>query len=817
MSLCFDAPAFELTHKEDFSRDKIKISDIELEGVPFSSVDYDVLLKTNTVGEARLPFKILEFEVPSDIHSFTLACEYSGEQAVPHGRRVEICQEDILSSSGGETTPKFRDTYSSDIFPAEGAKIVEDGYRMGDIHILHVAVYPFRYDANSNELTFTESVVLKIKDASASSMAKVSGQNVFTSVLRPLKISESATGRSNIIGLYRPRPYVGDSLPVYEYAVITSRELAPEFDRIIGLKKQKGLDAGVVCIEDILKDPAFAKGDTISGINDNAGKLRAFLMACRQLRTGDMFVLLGGNQNIIPVRNAYEDTEDTKHYIINGVEHPYRKRVPTDWYYTDLNGNWDYNKNSLYGEFDDKKGMDFNPDIYIGRICCKNKLEVENYTYKLIKYEMNPGNGDFSYLRQMISMQADHMQKYDQAKASDKKCKTLFDKHTIFQEKPSFDASNPTEPTGTEIIDSINTYNYGFINLLGHGGVVSITVKAAKLHLYNWYNILSMQSLPDRYTSSVREKGNGLDMLRNYDFPSICYTTGCDVMPYDNMVLTYDTIKQKDGIFELPPEIYNFGDSFTIGGRYGGPAFIGNTRYGWVIDSFEQEKVFLNLLNTDGCLGRIRAKTQSIFHMSHHCRLTNNLLGCPEFKMWIKTPTTIDISYQSYQSLTTRTFTCDSDVKVSGISVSNGYVVPYTGTLSDGKQKISVPGENCVVTLTGDYKIPFRMPLMLNNVSVNADGYYYVTSVGTSKATRPSSIGFNKARVTFDATGPIEINQDVTVDNGSDVTFISPELVKLTNLKVKNKSKVTIICDKGYTVEGTCDCELGSELIIKQK
>ena len=74
-----------------------------------------------------------------------------------------------------------------------------------------------------------------------------------------------------------------------------------------------------------------------------------------------------------------------------------------------------------------------------------------------------------------------------------------------------------------------------------------------------------------------------------------------------------------------------------------------------------------------------------------------------------------------------------------------------------------------------------------------------------------------EARVTFDSTGPIEINQDVTVDNGSDVTFISPELVKLKNLTVKNKSKVTIICDKGYTVEGTCDCELGSEFIIKQK
>ena len=107
------------------------------------------------------------------------------------------------------------------------------------------------------------------------------------------------------------------------------------------------------------------------------------------------------------------------------------------------------------------------------------------------------------------------------------------------------------------------------------------------------------------------------------------------------------------------------------------------------------------------------------------------------------------------------------------------------------------------------------MPLLLNNFSINADGYYFVSNIGTSEATVPSSIEFDKARVTFDSTGPIEINQNVTVDNGSDVTFISPELIKLKNLRIKNKSKVTIICANGYSVEGTCECELGSELIIK--
>lgn len=341
VSLCIDASAFELMHKVDFSREKIRMTDIESGGVAFSSVDYDDLLKTNTAGEARLPSKILEFEVPSDIHSFSLICESSDTQVIPHSKSIEIYQEDIPSGFGGDAAPKFHDTYSSDLFPAEMAKILEDGYSVGNIHILHVAVFPFKYDAQTNELTFTESVVLRINDATSSSMAKAGARDVFTSVLRPLKMPETTSARPDAIALYSPRVYVGDSLPVYEYAVITSRELAPAFDAIIGFKKQKGLDAGVVCIEDILKDQAFALGDTISGINDNADKLRAFLTACRQTRSGDMFVLLGGNKDIVPVRNA---SESGSHYTVDGKILKFGDLNPSDWYYTDLNGNWDLNK-----------------------------------------------------------------------------------------------------------------------------------------------------------------------------------------------------------------------------------------------------------------------------------------------------------------------------------------------------------------------------------------------------------------------------------------------------------------------------------------
>lgn len=64
-------------------------------------------------------------------------------------------------------------------------------------------------------------------------------------------------------------------------------------------KKRKGISIDLVTIEDIKN--AYT-GDLISGINDDAGKLRQFLSDAYQ--NGCEYVLLGGDINILPIRYA---------------------------------------------------------------------------------------------------------------------------------------------------------------------------------------------------------------------------------------------------------------------------------------------------------------------------------------------------------------------------------------------------------------------------------------------------------------------------------------------------------------------------------
>lgn len=813
---------FEQKQEVRFSVAKLHLRDVEISGENFTSVNYDGLFNTETVGEASLPFSLLEFEVPSNIYSFSVSAEIGGTKVIPLNSDIEVSQMPVRTDYIGKEPLSFISRCNSTVFPTANAVIVQDGYKNGDIHLVHVAVYPLIYNSELKQLIFAESIEVTLTDAKGGQF-KSKAVNTYVSSLRPLKkLNASSNIKINSLDMQSmSTPTVGSGLPVYEYSVITSKKLAHAFDKIIGLKKQKGLDAGVVCIEDIKSDPAFLKGDTISNLNDDAGKLRAYLMACRQSRDGDLFVLLAGDS--IPIRYAYEDSWYTRDYKIQYCPdttvlselHPSAFALPTDWYYTDLNGNWNKNQDDNIGDSSDLYYIDFNPDIYVGRICCKNIKEVENYTYKLLKYEMNPGDGDYSYLGNLISINADQMQNSNQSDRSWDLCKNYFNYYKNYEESPSGNSDKTVSPTASEIINEINATKYGFFNIHCHGGIFGVTVMSQFHDTWGGNTIVSMSNIKNNYRTWAREDGNSLDMLSNFNSPMIGYSMGCDLMPYDNMLLHVRERKNaKDDIF-LPVGYYNFGDAFTIGGLYGGPAFIGNTRYGLIGSSFTQELQFLQQLGDNLSLGCIRARTQTLYTGSYHCRLTNNLLGCPEFKMWIKTPLNVVYNVDDTSLFAGITIVSVDDIGASCINISNGKVSKFNGIKHNDQYSVVLPLKNAVTTLTKEFCIPEIRDLTLDDVSIMANGYYFVRNIKSPQQSSPeASIHISNARVTFDANGSVDLKQKLIVDNGADVTFAITGNANFSEIEIKNGSRLTIDSN-GYTLERECYCELGSELIIR--
>lgn len=120
------------------------------------------------------------------------------------------------------------------------------------------------------------------------------------------------------------------------------------------------------------------------------------------------YVLLAGDYSVLPIRYGYREDYNPMYPLDNIY------KIPTDLYFSDLNGDWDLNKNHCYGE-PNADQIDHYPEIFVGRLLCTAPQEIKNYTEKLLRYERNPGNGDYSYLKKAFYFQSDDPQENNEA------------------------------------------------------------------------------------------------------------------------------------------------------------------------------------------------------------------------------------------------------------------------------------------------------------------------------------------------------------------------------------------------------------------
>ncbi|MCE9628037.1 MAG: hypothetical protein K8R56_08985, partial [Candidatus Eisenbacteria bacterium] len=118
---------------------------------------------------------------------------------------------------------------------------------------------------------------------------------------------------------------------------------------------------------------------------DDAERIRLFIRDAYS-RWGVKWVLLGGDTEIIPERLAFNVS-------FYQLEH-----IAADIYYSCLDGNWNADGNSEYGEgFQDEfvpgDNADLLPEVYVGRATVSTPLEAQTFVTKTFQYERNPVAG----------------------------------------------------------------------------------------------------------------------------------------------------------------------------------------------------------------------------------------------------------------------------------------------------------------------------------------------------------------------------------------------------------------------------------------
>jgi hypothetical protein len=219
----------------------------------------------------------------------------------------------------------------------------------------------------------------------------------------------------------------------------------------------------------------------------------------------------------------------------DGPQEPYDPGFISDLYYADIydgQGNfssWDSNGDGTFanwgGIFGARDIIDFYPDVYVGRLACRNIWEVKIMTNKIMAYETGPL--DPTWYMRLVAVAGDAFNDpptnyYEGETACDKVITTYM---TDFTPVRIFGSNIDTDPTLTpetrNIIREI-TVGCGHLYFEGHANPFSWTTHAPG-NYDEYFSGISIYNFP---------------LLRNKNRLPICIVVGCHNSQFNLTILT---------------------------------------------------------------------------------------------------------------------------------------------------------------------------------------------------------------------------------------------------------------------------------------
>ncbi|MFA5646054.1 MAG: C25 family cysteine peptidase [Candidatus Ratteibacteria bacterium] len=245
--------------------------------------------------------------------------------------------------------------------------------RMRGYDILLLNLFPCSYNLDTQQLSWTKSFTVTISFTEAVLPQTLSTQiPPRPSVSQDRAILTSFIDNPAVLSTYqesRLQKLNGGSV---DYLLITSDALVSDFEPLCSVREGQGLTTQIVLISDICDNqfsPYYQSG------RDKAEQLRNFIKYA-YTNWSTRYVLLGGDDSLIPCR-----------YLRNPVE---SDPIPSDIYYSNLDGTFDDNNNNIFGESTDGPDagdIDRLADLYVGRAPVRDSVSATNFVNKTIAYE----------------------------------------------------------------------------------------------------------------------------------------------------------------------------------------------------------------------------------------------------------------------------------------------------------------------------------------------------------------------------------------------------------------------------------------------
>ena len=607
----------------------------------FDLVSLKDCIRSQDVGSPDLPIKLIHLILPNDseIADVSIADAHplfiEGDFLIFPGQLDEKTDGSDIKKW---IKPDSMIYNSNALYPPQLVEIVEQGYLAGN-HLVTLALSPLQYQPKSQRLIFYAQLDIRVELQYSNELPLSSqiqrrsdkAQRMYEKILHQLV--DNKTDIPNFIckdfqaGLFKANL---DSSIFHPYLVITSTELKPAFLPLVEWKTQKGTDATIVLIDSILL--------SYSG-RDDAEKLKNFLIEAYQ--NGTNWVLLGGDEDVVPIRYAYPTNTSTPP--------PNPNQQICDLYFSDVDGEWDQDNDGVWGE-PQHDSPDIYPDLFVGRVPAGDTTEAKAFVEKLLSYEKNPGGGSTDYLIRSLWMSSDQMRDWGGGDGqhhliSQYIPSNFYQDLSTLIESPTGDAQNPVSPDGETCIQTMNQ-GWGIIGVLAHGKSNGFVAKS---------NLTNRTPKSWVFTFPGENDGHGhlpdLDSEQKY---GIMYSISC----------SQSAIDVEGGELCV-------GEFYPLAHQKGGVAFLGYSRWGWVSISYALFEKFLEYLldgNPGHHIGVAEALSRCAYPSYRDINYGHNLFGDPEMPVWTEIPSDLTAIHPDEVTMGWRTINFSVTSQGAGVS-----------------------------------------------------------------------------------------------------------------------------------------------------
>jgi hypothetical protein len=648
------------------------LAETAYEASPFQLFTMEGLGVVHNLGEPCLPVRTIHIYVPRGKEVTRVVVESQKVSVLPGEYLLLPGQREIPTSSidRPEQVPPDEAIYASSMpYPSSPVELATTGTMAGR-KIASLKVFPLQYVPAKRELSLNEEIVFRVelRDAPEPAMPRETSR---VASLRNAIIAGMVENASDLTADFPETGALAGPTSV-EYLIICHENHVGAYTPLRDWKTRKGVPAAIKTWQEI---------NTSYPGRDGAEKFRNCIKDY-YLNHSTMWVTISGSGAKAAgyLRGCYCDVYGT-------VD----RRIPCDLYFCDMDGDWNSDNDSYWGETSD--GTDLYPDVYVGRLPGNTAAQCSTIVRKILTYE-GESSLPTDYQKRVL-----FMAEWLDGETDGAINKNMIDAESVpalFDPVQKLFESSGNE-NRTNAMNALNS-GMGLVNHDGHGNATIISIGPDVL---SDTDMASLTNAP-RYT--------------------VFYTLACDPAAFDNVMGC-------------------LGRSY-LEATNGGGFFVGNARYGWYWpgasgygtgDLFDRE--FFKSIFVRGFvnLGAIHAdaKIQRIPYSGYDdtdrwTQFSLNLLGDPETPVWLDTPQAMSVTHATEIDAASQTYVVS--VTSGGSPVGQARVCLWKGndiylindTMCDGTVAFEIAPSDTgtmLVTVTRNNYLPYLGSSRVNDAA----------------------------------------------------------------------------------------------------